>query len=82
MIICIQSSSPRSDSGFDSSLQRAFNVLHAAKIRVLGGDRFMDGTGYVVLLDDAEAPAALAELIRLGIRASELRPKPSPKHAG
>jgi hypothetical protein len=82
MIISIQSSSPTADSGFDSSLQRAFNVLRAAKIRVLGGDRFMDGTGYVVLLNDADAPVALTALVRLGIRASELRPKSSPKHAG
>jgi hypothetical protein len=82
MIISIQSSSPTGDSGFDSSLQRAFNVLRAAKIRVLGGDRFMDGTGYVVLLNDADAPAALTALVRLGIRASELRPNSGPKHAG
>jgi hypothetical protein len=82
MIISIQSSSPTGDSGFDSSLQRAFKVLHAAQIRVLGGDRFMDGTGYVVLLDDADAPAALSELIRLGLRASELRPRSNPKQLG
>ena len=64
MIILIQSSGdPRSEFEVDQELQRAFSALHSARIRALGGGRFMDGSGYVVLAHDADGTAALAALI-------------------
>lgn len=79
MIILIQSSGdPRSEFEVDQELQRAFSVLHSARIRALGGGRFMDGSGYVVLAHDADGPAALAVLEGAGIRASQLKPHMDP----
>jgi hypothetical protein len=72
MIILLQSSTRMSESGLEAALQRAFNVLGAAQIRVLGGGRFADGAGYIVLRDEADASATLTALTRLGIVASEL----------
>ena len=79
MIILLQSSIRMSEPGFEAALQRAFNVLSSAQIQVLGGGRFADGTGYVVLRDDTDASRALSALIRLGIAASQLRPISPPK---
>jgi len=81
MIIVIESASSTGDSAVETELQRAFVALHVAKIRVLGGGRFRDGTGYVVLVNDSDAADALAALTRLGITASILRPTPRPKRA-
>jgi hypothetical protein len=81
MIILLQSLIRMSESGFEAGLQRAFNVLGATQVRVLGGGRFADGAGYVVLRDENDTSAALTALIRLGIAASRLRPTTSPKPA-
>jgi hypothetical protein len=78
MIIVIEGSSAR-QSAVDTALQRAFSALHVSKIGVLGGGRFTDGTGYVVLVNDGDTAAALAALTRLDIGASVLHPSPSPK---
>ncbi|HXZ87919.1 MAG TPA: hypothetical protein VEF07_05075 [Candidatus Binataceae bacterium] len=79
MIILIQSSGdPRSEFEVDQELQRAFSALHSARIRALGGGRFMDGSGYVVLAHDADGTAALAALKGAGVRASELKPHVDP----
>jgi len=76
VIILIQSSGdPRSEFEVDKELQRAFSALHSVRIRALGGGRFMDGSGYVVLAHDADGPAALAALEGARIRASELKPR-------
>jgi hypothetical protein len=69
------------ESAVDTELQRAFVALRVVKIRVLGGGRFRDGTGYVGLANDADTAAALAALTRLGIGASVLHPSSSPKPA-
>jgi hypothetical protein len=76
VIILIQSSGdPRGEFEVDQELQRAFSALHSARIRVLGGGRFMDGSGYVVLAHDADGTAALAALAGARIRATELKPR-------
>jgi hypothetical protein len=80
VIIQIQSSSDaRTEFEVDHELQRAFNALHAAQIRALGGGRFMDGSGYVVLASDTDGPSALALLAISGIRAAELKPRLPPE---
>lgn len=81
MIIVIQSSGYAGEPRGYAELQRAFGALHVAPIRLLGGGRFSDGTGYVVLTHETDAPVALAALSRAGIQASELRPTPRPKRA-
>ena len=81
MIITIQSLSGSSESRADTELQRAFAVLHVAKIQVLGGGRFSDGTGYIVLANDTDTADGLAALTRVGMGATVLHPRPSPKHA-
>jgi len=73
VIILIQSADP-CEFEVDQELQRAFSTLHNARVRVLGGGRFMDGSGYVVLAHDADGPAALAALEATRIRACELKP--------
>lgn len=79
MIILIHSpGDPRGEFEVDQELQRAFSALHGARIRALGGGRFMDGSGYVVLAHDADGPAALAALRGARIRASELKPQMDP----
>ncbi len=76
MILLIQSTGePRGEFEVDQELQRAFSALHGARIRALGGGRFMDGSGYVVLAHDADGPAALVALQGARIRASELKPQ-------
>ena len=79
MTIVIQSSSYSGGYGSYTDLQRAFVALHLAKISPLGGGRFADGTGYIVLRQETEAPAALDALAQLGIVAVQLLPKPSLK---
>ncbi len=79
MIISRQSSDDcRYEFEVDQELQQAFTILRAALIRILGGGRFADGSGYVVLAFEADGLAALAALAEAGIQASELKPrKPS-----
>jgi hypothetical protein len=75
VILVIQSSGdPRREI-----LRRAFEALHGAQIRVVGGGRFSDGSGYVVLACDADLPDALAALDKAGIVASELKPRTKPE---
>ena len=75
MIIVVQSASdPRREI-----LRRAFETLDGAKIRALGGGRFIDGSGYVVLANDADGPSAFAALDKAGIEASELKPRTKPE---
>jgi len=70
VIIIIQSSKDASrEFQVDQELQRAFTTLHAAFIKVRGGGRFMDGSGYIVLAREADGPAALAALAKGGINA-------------
>jgi hypothetical protein len=71
MIIVIESSSA-GGSAVDTELQRAFVALRVVKIRVLGGGRFRDGTGYVALANDADTAAALAALAHLGDRSVDI----------
>jgi hypothetical protein len=77
MIIVIESSSGAGESVVDTELQRAFLALRVAEIRVLSSGRFSDGTGYVVLANDADTAAALSALTRVGIGASILHPTPN-----
>jgi hypothetical protein len=75
VIVVVQSSGePRREI-----LRRAFEALHGAQIRVLGGGRFIDGSGYVVLAHDADLPDALAALDKAGIAAWELKPRTVPE---
>jgi hypothetical protein len=70
VIILIQSSGDaRREFEVDQGLQRVFTILHTAFIRVHGGGRFMDGSGYIVLAREAECTAALAALAQAGINA-------------
>ena len=79
MIITIQSSDDcRYEFEVDQQLQRAFAALRAASIRTLGGDKFMDGTGFIVLARDSDGPASLEVLEKAGIRALELKPLSDP----
>ena len=78
MIIVIESASSTGDS-VDTELERAFVALHIAKIEVLGGGKFSDGAGYVVLCNDIDAPAAFTVLGDIGIAGFRLRPKSSPR---
>lgn len=80
MIILIQSSGDaRREFEVDQELQRAFTTLHDALIRTLGGGRFMDGSGYIVLAREADGSSALAALEGAGVRALELRPRTEPE---
>jgi hypothetical protein len=65
----------RGEFDAERELQRAFDALHCTDIRVLGGGRFLDGSGYVVLACEADGPAALVALVQAGIKASELKPR-------
>jgi len=79
LIITIPSSDDcRYEFEVDQQLQRALAALRAASIRTLGGDRFMDGTPFIVLARDSDGPAALEALEQLGIRALELKPLSDP----
>ena len=76
MIILIQSSTDtHSVFQVDRELQRAFNALHSGRVRVLGGGRFMDGSGYIVLAHEEDGPAAFGLLATCGIGAVELKPR-------
>jgi hypothetical protein len=76
LIILIQSSGvARGEFGVDQELQRAFKILHVAGVRALGGGRFADGSGYVVLAREMDGPAALAVLEGGGVRALVLKPR-------
>jgi hypothetical protein len=81
MIIVVESSSRLRESAVDTELQRAFVALHSAKIRMLGGGRFKNRDGCVVLANDADAVDALAALSLQGLSASVLQPTPSPPRA-
>ena len=76
MIILIQSSTDTHRVfQVDRELQRAFNALHSGRVRALGGGRFMDGSGYIVLAHEEDGPGALAVLATSGIGAVELKPR-------
>lgn len=76
MVILIQSPGyARGEFDAELELERAFKVLHSARIQALGGGRFQDGSGYVVLAREADGPCALSALDKAGIGASELKPR-------
>lgn len=76
MIISLQVSDDcRYEFEVDQQLQRAFATLRVARIRILGGGKFRDGSGFVVLAREADGPAALAALEGAGIGSSELKPR-------
>jgi hypothetical protein len=79
VIILIQQSNATNEACGDAELQHAFAILHTAQIRVLGGGRFSDGAGYVVLSHETDAQAAFQALSRAGLIASQLRPTPTPR---
>ena len=65
----------RGEFEVEQELQRAFEALHGAQIRPLGGGRFLDGSYYVVLAHETDGPATLLALDKVGITASELKPR-------
>jgi hypothetical protein len=58
----------------EQDLKRAFNALHAAGIRVLGGDRLMDGSAYIILAREADTRRAVAIVQAAGIKTLEEKP--------
>jgi len=80
MVILIQSPrESRDELEVEQELQRAFEILHSAQIRALGGGRFQDGSGYIVLAREADGRAALSALDNARIGASELKPRIDPE---
>jgi len=79
MILIKSESAAQLEFVIEQDLRRAFNALHAAEIRVLGGDRLMDGSAYIVLAREADGRRAVAIVQAAGIKTLEEKPSRASK---